>query len=171
MPTIPERLVNFNCYAEGGRLLGVTTVDMPQLQAMTDTVKGAGIAGEINEPTLGHYQAISATIHFNTACRDMNYLYNPMPHLLDFRGSLQFVNQGTGALETKPLRVFMRGRPTSGSVGNADVSSAMDASVEFSVDRLLIVFDGMPTVDYDPYNFVCRIGGVDVLAGVRSDIQ
>ncbi|EFB89922.1 putative phage major tail tube protein [Pyramidobacter piscolens W5455] len=171
MPAIPERLINYNCYTEAGRLLGVTTVDMPQLQAMTDTVKGAGIAGEINEPTIGHYQALGATVHFNTANVDMNYLINPRPHVLVFLGSLQFVDQGSGELKTKALRVLMRAKPTNSSIGNADVSAAMDSSVEFSVDRLLITLDGVPTVDYDPLNFVCNIGGVDVLAGVRRDIQ
>ena len=142
MPAIPERLINFNCYSEAGRLLGLTTVDMPQLQAMTDTVKGAGIAGELNEPTLGHYQALSATVHFNTANIDMNY-----------------------------LRVLMRCKPTNSQIGNADVSAAMDSQVEFSVDRLLISVDGTPTVDYDPLNFICNIGGVDILAGARALIQ
>ena len=171
MPAIPERLINFNCYTEAGRLVGVTTVDMPQLQAMTDTVKGAGITGELNEPTLGHYQALSATVHFNTANVDMNYLISPMPHILVFMGAMQYVDQGTGEHVTKALRVLMRCKPTNSQIGNADVSAAMDSQVEFSVDRLLISVDGTPTVDYDPLNFICNIGGVDILAGARSLIQ
>ena len=39
---VTERLVNFRVYNEGNDLLGVATVDLPELSAMSDTVSGAG---------------------------------------------------------------------------------------------------------------------------------
>ena len=43
---IPERLINFNIYKDGIRgVLGVADVELPSLEAMTDTLTGAGIAG------------------------------------------------------------------------------------------------------------------------------
>ena len=47
---VPERLVNFRVYNEGNDLLGVATVDLPSIEAMSDTVSGAGIAGEVESP-------------------------------------------------------------------------------------------------------------------------
>lgn len=40
---MPERLVNFKVYNSGNDLLGIATVDLPELEAMSDTVSGAGI--------------------------------------------------------------------------------------------------------------------------------
>ena len=39
---VPEKLINFRAYNDGNDLLGVTDVQLPSLDAMTETVKGAG---------------------------------------------------------------------------------------------------------------------------------
>ena len=44
---VPEKLINFRAYNDGNDLLGVTDVQLPSLDAMTETVKGAGIAGRL----------------------------------------------------------------------------------------------------------------------------
>ena len=41
---VPERLINFRVYNDGNDLLGVANVDLPSIEAMSDTVSGAGIA-------------------------------------------------------------------------------------------------------------------------------
>ncbi len=43
---VPEKLINFRVYEDGDDLVGVADVTLPTLDAMTETVKGAGIAGE-----------------------------------------------------------------------------------------------------------------------------
>lgn len=45
---IPDRTINFNVTADEGNIfLGVGTVDLPEIQKMTDTLSGSGIAGEV----------------------------------------------------------------------------------------------------------------------------
>ncbi len=39
---VPERLINFRVYNDGNDLLGVANVDLPSIEAMSDTVSGAG---------------------------------------------------------------------------------------------------------------------------------
>ena len=63
---IPEKTIAFNVYRDGTVLMGVATVELPQLQAMTETISGAGIAGEIDSPTLGHFQSMTAKLSFRT---------------------------------------------------------------------------------------------------------
>lgn len=46
---VPERLINYRVYNESNALLGIATVDLPEIQAMSDTVSGAGIAGEVDQ--------------------------------------------------------------------------------------------------------------------------
>ena len=52
---VPERLINYRVYLEGNALAGIATADLPDLEAMTDTVSGAGIAGEVDSPIIGHF--------------------------------------------------------------------------------------------------------------------
>lgn len=35
--------------------LGAGEVELPSFEALTETMKGAGIAGEVNAPVVGHY--------------------------------------------------------------------------------------------------------------------
>ena len=58
---VPERLINFRVYNDGNDLLGVANVDLPSIEAMSDTVSGAGIAGEVESPILGHFASMTAT--------------------------------------------------------------------------------------------------------------
>lgn len=97
---IPERLINFRCYRNGTDLLGVATVTLPQFQAMTDTVSGAGIAGEVETPVLGHYSSITTTVAFRTITADVTALASQMAHPLDFRGSQQVYDASSGKFVT-----------------------------------------------------------------------
>ena len=63
---IPDRTINFNVTADEGNIfLGVGTVDLPEIQKMTDTLSGSGIAGEVETPIPGHFQSMETTINWN----------------------------------------------------------------------------------------------------------
>lgn len=50
---VPEKLINFRVYNNGADLVGSADVTLPKLNAMTQTVKGAGIAGKLIPPFWG----------------------------------------------------------------------------------------------------------------------
>ena len=53
---VPEVLNDFRVYEEGSdNCLGVAKVELPSESVMTQTVKGVGIAGEVEAPVIGHY--------------------------------------------------------------------------------------------------------------------
>ncbi|UTW68684.1 phage major tail tube protein [Anaerobacillus sp. HL2] len=39
-------------------------VQLPSLEAMTETVKGAGIAGEVDSPVIGHFGSLGITLNY-----------------------------------------------------------------------------------------------------------
>ena len=47
MNVISEKLINFRVYAENSELLGLADVTLPTLEAKSETISGAGIAGEV----------------------------------------------------------------------------------------------------------------------------
>ena len=63
---IPERLIGFRVYNDSNDLLGIANVTMPTIEAMFDTVSGAGIAGEVETPVLGHYGSMTTTLNWRT---------------------------------------------------------------------------------------------------------
>ena len=57
MNTIPTKINRYNVYNKGNRLLGVgEEMTLPDFEPSSETVTGAGILGEIDDPTV----AISA---------------------------------------------------------------------------------------------------------------
>ena len=48
----PEQTVAYRVYHKGSDFLGIATIELPQVQQMTETLSGSGIAGEIENPTM-----------------------------------------------------------------------------------------------------------------------
>lgn len=60
---IPESIHDFNMYLTGNKLGGITgEVEMPPFESMTSTVSGAGILGEYEAPTPGHFGSMEQEI-------------------------------------------------------------------------------------------------------------
>lgn len=165
---IPERLINFRAYLEGDTLLGVADVELPKLEAMRDMVSGAGIAGEVESPVLGHYQSMTTKINFRTINSDVGTLASPKAHLLDFRGSQQIYDEGTYG--TVAVRVTMKAIPKSVDLGKFQVGSVTEGGDEFEVVYLKIYVDGVERLEIDKYNSIAKFDGVDVLEGMRKDL-
>lgn len=167
MNQIPEKLINFRVYEGGVDLLGVADVELPSLEAMTDTVKGAGIAGEVDSPVLGHYGSMTCKLNWRTVVRSTLHLAQPKAHSLDLRGATQVHNAGSGEFRVSPLKVIIRGMPKTTELGKLDVGTTAEASNEFEVTYIKVFIDGQAVLEIDKYNYICVIAGVDYLRDVR----
>ena len=165
---IPEKLINFECWDQGNRMVGIADVVLPNLAYMTETVSGAGLGGEFDSPTIGHFQSMSTTINWRILT-DENAIYvAPNVYHFDFRGSKQFLNHSVGALEEQQLKVVMRVIPKSLNLGNLQKASPMGNSGEFEVLYIKITLNNRPRIEIDKIAFICIVDGVDYLATTRQ---
>lgn len=167
---IQEKLVNFRVYNNSNDLLGVATVDLPELSAMTDTVSGAGIAGEVDSPVLGHFQSMSVTLHWRTIEAAAMGLAAQKAHHLEIRGSQQRYDAGSGLYSTVPVRLVVKGTPKTTSLGSFEPGSTTDTTTELEASYLKLVIGGKEVVEIDKYNYIARFGGSDALQSVRADL-
>lgn len=163
-----EKLINFRVYNEGNDLLGVADVDLPSIESMTDTVKGAGIAGEVDSPTLGHYGSMTCTIKWRTTSKDVIQLAKPKAHQIELRGAVQVYDSGAGTYETLAQKFVLKAVPKNVSLGKLDVGTTQDTSSEFEVNYIKIFLGGKEVFELDKYNYICKIDGEDFLAGTRK---
>ena len=64
---IPTKINNYNVYNAGDKLLGVgDELTLPDFEATSETVSGAGILGEIDDPTIGYFGNMQLEIPFRT---------------------------------------------------------------------------------------------------------
>jgi len=167
---VPEKLINFRVYRDGEDLLGAADVELPSLESMTDTVSGAGVAGEVDTPILGHYGSMSLTLNWRTVTRNTTILAQPQAHQLDLRGAMQVYDASNGVYKTVPLKVVCKAVPKNTGLGSLQAGSSQENSSEFEVNYLKVSVDGEERIEIDKYNFKCVIEGTDYLEGVRENL-
>lgn len=166
---IPERLNDFRVYHDGSNdLQGIADITLPSFELMTETVSGAGIAGEYESPTLGHFQSMKLGLNFRSITEKQLSLLQQKAQRMDCRGALQEYDAATGNYSQKGVRVVVQGPTTKNELGKFQKSSPTDGSVEIEVLYLKITMDGKTKVEIDKLNYICIIDGVDYLAGVRN---
>lgn len=170
MNPMPEFLAGYRIYLDGKDLLGSADVQLPDLEPMKETVKGAGIAGEVESPVLGHFSPMTTTITWRIPVGHVITLAQPKSHLIDIRGSEQMYDSAAGEYKTVPLKVVMKIAPKKTAIGKLATGSPTDTSSEFGVTYIKILIDGKAVVEIDIYNFICMIDGEDYLESVRSDL-
>lgn len=165
---VPEKLINFRVYQDGDDLIGISDVTLPKLEAVTETVKGAGIAGEIDSPTLGHFGSMEVELNWRTLLKSNIVLAKPTGVNLELRGAVQLNDSATGNLKTLPVRVVIRGMPKSTDLGKMEMGSTTDTKNTIEVTYIKITVDGETVLELDKYNYICNIDGTDYLTEVRD---
>lgn len=165
-----ENTINYRCFKDGNQLLGVTTVELPSLEAMTETISGAGIAGEMDIPVMGQFGPISCTLNFSAVTKSQVLLLAPEQHNLVLRASIQKHDSNTGQVINVPLRYEITGRNKSVTPGTMAVAKPTEGSVELEVIAIAFFENNEERFEIDKLNSIFRVDGTDYLAGVRNDI-
>lgn len=166
---IPERIQGFTAYLAGSNdILGeVSSVDLPELNFMAETVNGAGIAGEYESPTVGQYQSFTCTIHWRTLSKNIYKVIQNGAIDLDLRGSVQSYDPAVGVYTSIPVRMAIRGPVKNTGLGSLATSNADGCTTDIEIYRLKIWQDGEEEVEIDKQGYICRVDGVDLLEQTR----
>lgn len=167
---IPETLVGFAVYLDSNELLGVADVELPDIEATTVEIKGAGVAGTADMPLMGHTGSMTLTLNWRTVTPKFITLAAAKALDLDIRGSIQHYDAGTGEHTTSPLKVTVKGLSKKNGLGKLDSGENMDSSAELEVVRLLIELDENKILEIDKFNYIYIVDEVDYLEGVRKDL-
>ena len=170
MSVVPEKSINFAVYLEGRDLLGMAEGTIPQLEAMTSEVKGAGIAGTIDSIVLGHFNSTKLSLTWRTVTDDFMKLYRHMTNTIELRASLQRYDSALGVYLTEPLYVYLKATTKSSTPGNLVVGDNMDTQTEFEITYMKIFVNNKECVELDKYNYIYKVDGIDYLAAVRADL-
>ena len=161
MKTIPTKINKYNVYNAGNRLLGMgDEVTLPSFEASSETVSGAGVLGEFDDPTVGYFSNMEQEIPFRV-------LDQTKAVQLELRGAQQ-TTDSNGDIEFRPMRVVVRGRMAGFDPGKVKAGNGMETSVKLTILYILIELEGKTMVELDKINEVFKIRGVDVLAKIKE---
>ena len=165
---VPEKLINFRVYKDSTDYIGLADVTLPRLEAMTETVSGAGIAGEIDSPTLGHYGSMETVLNWRTLEKNNLALAAPTGVQLDLRGAQQVYDSGTGKYVVRPVKIAIMGVPKNTELGKLEPGTTTDTANTIETTYLKVDVDGETVLEVDKYNSICNIDGEDFMADVRE---
>lgn len=165
---IPDKINMMNVYQKGRKLIGVSDeITVPDLEAMSETISGAGILGEMDVPTVGQFADMEMEIPFRTLDTDMFSLVTPNQVIdLTLRASKQVLSaQG---LDFEGIRIVVRGMFKGFTGGSIKQGSPTNSTVKVGVHYILIELNGTSVIELDKINTVYKVNGVDMLAKSRS---
>lgn len=165
---ITQKMINYRVYDNGNDLLGMADVQLPSIEYLSESIKGAGIAGEFDAPTMGHFAPMALTINWRTIDKEQLALSGISGKKLDLRAAIQAYNASTGEYVIKALRVVVIGTPKKADLGKLVVAGTSDASTELSVSYLKVELDGVKLIEIDIFNYIGFIDGKDWLADVKK---
>lgn len=167
---IPSKLLNLMGYDESDIMVGTVDVTMPNLVYMSEEIQGAGIAGSVDVPALGHFQSLTMGINWRTLIDQSLTFLAGKSRQFTFRGTLQSYDNTTGNLTEQALKIVTRVFPKGINLGTLSVAAGMGTSGEFEVAYIKIDINGKTMVEIDKLNFICIIDGVDYLAESRRNM-
>lgn len=165
---IPEKLVGFRVYVDGNDQIGIADVQLPVLQSMSETIKGAGIAGEVDAPVKGHFGSMEVTFNWRTLDISAIELMAPGILKLDLRGAQEVYDTTGTVLEIQPVKVFLVCRAKELDPGKLDTGVQTGTSSKFEVMYMKLTVGGTDLLEYDKYNYVYTVKGNDYMAEIRE---
>lgn len=168
MSKLDEVVVSYRIFEDATEYLGIANVTLPDIEFLTTTISGAGIAGEIEEVIKGHLKPMRTTINFNTYGENALALTTPVEHTIDLRAVHQNREMSPGKLEMQSVKHVMVVTPIKASLGKLETATTADASGEYAVSYYAQYVGGKKKIEIDQLNYKCVINGVDYLADVRK---
>lgn len=168
---IPEVINNYNIYDDKAiKMIGISgEVELPELEAITDTVEAAGILGEVEDPVTGQFASAKIKIPFSNLYEDIfNLMDTTNPPQLTLRGSMQVMNSATGGTDYVPVKIVVRGKATTSSLGKFVKGKKGEPEIELEILYLKVMINNKTTLELDKLNSVFAVNGKDMLAKVRS---
>ena len=163
-----ESLIDFKVYEDKNEYLGVAQVGLPDIAYITQTITGAGIAGNVEAVLIGMMDVMTTTMQFRSCTDAAAKLAKPIAHQIDLRVAEQYWDSVGGQRVVQADKYVMKIIPKKTAAGNVTPASPADANGEYSTYYYAAYKDGKQLWEIDPHNYICVIDGVDYMAPVRK---
>ena len=168
---VPEVINDYNVYnTNSDVLVGISgEIPLPNFAALTATMSGAGIGGEIEDPVIGKFKSTEMEIPFRSLYSSQFELMDTnQPLALTIRGAEQGTDKITSASVMTQVRIVIRGKFKEFEGGKMKSGESTDSKVKLELWYILIEIGGKKMLELDKFNSVYVVNGKDMLADVNK---
>ncbi|HWQ29882.1 MAG TPA: phage major tail tube protein [Negativicutes bacterium] len=146
MPKINNKTINYNVYRRDGgkaKLINDTSsLQLPSIEMITDTLKGSGIMGEIDMPTPGQIASMVFTMNIKASNEDSAYLITPGIIRIEVRWVTDRFDTTSGKSVQVANKAFVTCYVKKFDEGKVETGAATDGSYEYEVVAYQRIMDG-----------------------------
>lgn len=146
-------------------------ITLPSIDKLTDTIKGAGILGEVDMPTFGQVGSMTLGINFRADNPQYAMLSRPGEIKLEIVWVVDVFDSSQVKVGVQQHKVFITGANKTYNPGTIDVNASADGTSEFEVWTYRKVVDGKEVLLIDKFNYKYVVNGVDYAAQLRAALQ
>jgi hypothetical protein len=171
MPALlPLQVNNYSVWKNGYRFIGMSTVTLPNLQNLTDTLKGSCYGGESVYPVQSHYQDWEVTFNFHAITRESLELMRQDAMNVECLPGIQYQDPSTHGVHVHGWRFAMIVLPKGFDLGTMEVGVKQNVAVLCGCTYIKASFRGETVFEKDKVNLVDDVLHVDYAAPIRSAI-
>nr|DAS10575.1 MAG TPA: tail tube protein [Caudoviricetes sp.] len=169
LKSIPTKLTDYNIYNDGEILIGTSgELTLPDLEAITSEISGAGIAGTIEDPTPGYFGSLEVEIKFRTVSEESSRLAIPQAHTLTARAAQTRHDPATGTNSQEGLKVVFRGVCKTYSIGTFKQGESTETTATMELSYIKITRGSTVVLELDKFNHIYVVEGVDYMKAIRD---
>lgn len=167
---IPFKLADCNVYSNGADWLGKAEVELPEIKHKSDDLEILGVAGSFKFADIGNIEAMTGKIKFKALNREaLIVTLNPADcPILDIRGAIQQSDPQSSMITTIPVKVEMKVQFAGSTLGTWKKGDGGEPEAEFNVFYLKIEMDGNEVLEFDPFAYIYKVNGTDLLQDIRT---
>lgn len=154
-------------YDNGAVKIGDTTsLTLPSIERLTDSISGAGIAGEIDVPSVNQFASMETEITIRVTSKEHALLMNA--NQLEYRWLTNNIDTSNVKQTQIGNKAFLTVILKKADEGKIEQGSAQDATFTYEVVAYKRISDGEEIFNIDKLNGVFTINGVNQLGEMSS---
>lgn len=172
---IGNKVINYSVF---GKIDGykkeigeTSSLQLPSFENLSDTIKGAGIIGEIDWPTLAQVGSLNFSATFRNVTDKAIKLYIPKLQEVEVRWVIDKYDSNSNRIGIETHKVFLKGLPKKLDIGKVEVNASQESTVEMSIVYYNHIIDGVSALEIDKLNYVFKVNGVDYAREIREALK
>ena len=167
-----NKVINYNIYAkiadQRKQIANTTNAQLPSIENLSETIKGAGIMGEIDWPTLAAPGAMTFTFNARVSGEDQISIAAPKLQEIEVRFAVEKYDTNGVAVGVEAHKAVLKCLPKKCDPGKLEPGSPQDVSNEYSVIYYKHTIDGTTMLEVDSLNYIYIVHGVDYAKDIRA---
>lgn len=172
MAKIRNKTIQYSVYnSDSGKpkYVGDTSAyKRPSIESLSDTIKGAGLMGEVDLPAIGQLGSMEAELTFNKTSAEYVELAAPKAHKLEIRWVTDVLDSSSASIDIEANKEIMTVFPKTAELGDIESNETNEATITFEVLYYQYIVAGKTVVEIDKLNNVFKVNGTDYSAKIRN---